>query len=245
MSKDRLSLMLCAFADAVMEKPLVIGRSKSPHCFKNVDVIGLPVIWYHNKKAWMTTKIMEDWLIKFNESMKQQNRNILLFMDNATSHPHLRLSNIKLAFFPANTTSVLQPMDQGIIYTTKHYYRRRVLARLCREMESAENVSDLCKTINVLDAIMWLASAVRNVSEKCVRGAYKKADFKFSASLEGSEEEDGNIAGECTSLMEISNSPISLAEFVSIDNGVYTECIEMDIPSVAAARNRRSCTQSR
>ena len=51
-------------------KPLVIGRSKKPHCFKGIDVRNLPVYYYHNKKIWMTLYIFEDWLNKFNLKMK-------------------------------------------------------------------------------------------------------------------------------------------------------------------------------
>ena len=37
------------------------------------------------------------------------------------------LSNIKLLFFPPNTISKLQPLDQGIIRTFKTYYRKQVV----------------------------------------------------------------------------------------------------------------------
>ncbi|XP_055308291.1 tigger transposable element-derived protein 6-like [Sitodiplosis mosellana] len=58
---------------------------------------------------------MEQWLIQFNRKMVIQKRKILLFLDNASSHPHLKLSNIELVFLPPNTTSHTQPLDQGII----------------------------------------------------------------------------------------------------------------------------------
>ncbi|XP_060878619.1 tigger transposable element-derived protein 4-like [Metopolophium dirhodum] len=38
------------------EKPLVIGKSQKPRCFKK-----FPIIWRANNKAWMTGSIMEDW----------------------------------------------------------------------------------------------------------------------------------------------------------------------------------------
>ncbi|KAJ8868319.1 hypothetical protein PR048_029835 [Dryococelus australis] len=42
--------------------------------------------------------------------MKNQNRKVLLVLDNATYHPCIKLSNMSLIFFPANTTSITQPM---------------------------------------------------------------------------------------------------------------------------------------
>jgi hypothetical protein len=61
-----------------IRKPLVIDKSKKPRCFKNMDISSLPVIWKFNKKAWMTTEIMEQWLRYFNADMRSQNRNVLI-----------------------------------------------------------------------------------------------------------------------------------------------------------------------
>ena len=52
-----------------------------------------------------------------------------LLIDNAGGHNiSLELKNksinVKVFYLPANTTSVLQPLDQGIIRTFKLYYRK-------------------------------------------------------------------------------------------------------------------------
>ena len=44
-------------------KPLVIGKSKNPRCFKNVRIGNLPVHYMANKKAWMTSQIFCEWII--------------------------------------------------------------------------------------------------------------------------------------------------------------------------------------
>lgn len=120
----------CCFADGKFEKPLMIGKSQNPRCFKGIKKENLPVSWYANKKAWMTATIMERFLIQLNKKMVIQKRNILLFLDNASSHPNLKLSNIQLVFLSPNTTSETQPLDQGIINAIKVQYRKRVLKRL-------------------------------------------------------------------------------------------------------------------
>ena len=54
-------------------------------------------------------------ILKSIESVKQMiqgSRKIALILDNATCHPTISLQNIKLKFFPSNTTSLIQPLDR-------------------------------------------------------------------------------------------------------------------------------------
>jgi hypothetical protein len=64
----------------------------------------------------MTTATMEEWLNMFNTKIKKENRNYILFLDNSTYHPKVTLSNVKIAWFPTNATSVLQSMDMGVMH---------------------------------------------------------------------------------------------------------------------------------
>ncbi|GBL87092.1 hypothetical protein AVEN_218783-1 [Araneus ventricosus] len=59
-SKERLTLLLCYNLLGDFETPVVIGKTKKPKCFKNIDERKLSVLWKSNKKAWMTTEIMSD-----------------------------------------------------------------------------------------------------------------------------------------------------------------------------------------
>jgi hypothetical protein len=46
---------------------------------------------------------------------------VLLLLDNAPGHPNkLNHPNVKVIFLPPNTTSLIQPIDQGIIATFNH-----------------------------------------------------------------------------------------------------------------------------
>ena len=65
----------------------------------------------------MTASIMHSVLTKLNK-MRAQSHSILLVMDNAGCHPEdlaEKYSNIRVIFLHANCTSVLQPLDLGII----------------------------------------------------------------------------------------------------------------------------------
>ena len=71
------------------------------------------------------TGIFETWLKKFDKRMGRKGRKVLLFLDNAMSHSDLQLCNVKLKFLPANATSILQPLDQGIILATLHKWNNQ------------------------------------------------------------------------------------------------------------------------
>ncbi|XP_025416874.1 tigger transposable element-derived protein 6-like [Sipha flava] len=111
-SKERLTVLLCCNMIGEFERPLVLGKAKRPRAFKKLDANKFPVDWCWNKKAWMTTQIMTDWLMKFDKQMIKSRRKVLLFVENAAPHPHLKLQNVELVFFPPNMTSHCQPLDQ-------------------------------------------------------------------------------------------------------------------------------------
>jgi hypothetical protein len=72
----------------------------------------------------MTSDIFQQYVSKWNNELRRKNRKILLLVDNCPEHPHIQdLSNIKLVFLPPNATSILQPMDMGIIKSFKGYFR--------------------------------------------------------------------------------------------------------------------------
>jgi hypothetical protein len=55
----------------------------------------------------MPAATKEKLLKMFNAKMKKENRTVILFLDNPTCHPNVTLSNVKIAWYPANATSVL------------------------------------------------------------------------------------------------------------------------------------------
>lgn len=126
----------------------------------------------------MTSDIMIEWLKSGDRQMKKKGRKILLFLDNAPSHPSVNLENVKLAFLPANTTSLAQPMDQGIIHALKFKYRRRQLKYILTQMERSDKVgSDILKGISVLDAIYWIHASWKEVESSTIQNCFLKCGF--------------------------------------------------------------------
>ena len=100
--KQRLTVALMANAAGETETPVVIGMSERPRCFKGVDKSHLPVKYFNQKKAWMSSEILDKVLSAFNQKMKGKDHSISLLMDNAGCHPQYfkdKYSNSRLFFF--------------------------------------------------------------------------------------------------------------------------------------------------
>ncbi|CAH1242291.1 TIGD4 [Branchiostoma lanceolatum] len=66
---------------------------------RHVNVRSLPVTYRNNKTVWVTSDLFLEWLQTLDRKMHQQYRKILLFADNAPSHPGIGLENALLRHF--------------------------------------------------------------------------------------------------------------------------------------------------
>jgi hypothetical protein len=67
----------------------------------------------------------------------------------------LELSNMTLVLFPPNVTSVVQPLNQGIIASFKSQYKKKLLQWVLSQYDDA-TFKDLRKVVpNIRHAIMW------------------------------------------------------------------------------------------
>ncbi len=156
--KERLTLMLTANMNGTEKlKPFIIGKSENPRCMKGINRANLPGTYRSNANGWMTGKLFKEWILNLDRKMAGQKRNIILFVDNFSGHspkrgePQYNLHNIKLAYFPANCTSVIQPMDQGIINAFKIRYRTQIVRKRISALAYGDDAE-----VNVLDAINFV-----------------------------------------------------------------------------------------
>jgi hypothetical protein len=70
----------------IAQKPLNIRKAAKQRWFKNFVIKKLPSDWRSNKRPWLTSQSMEEWLGALTVKMKQQNCHILLFLDSVTCH---------------------------------------------------------------------------------------------------------------------------------------------------------------
>lgn len=118
-AKNRITLLLAANMTGTEKLPLfVIGKSQKPRCFKGIR--SLPTTYKANSKAWMTSYLYEEWLRQLDKHFLSKKRKIVMLVDNCTAHVEVAdLKAITQDFLPPNVTSLLRPMDQGIIQSFK------------------------------------------------------------------------------------------------------------------------------
>ncbi|KAK9306373.1 hypothetical protein QLX08_002895 [Tetragonisca angustula] len=137
---DRVTLALCSNATGSHKLPLLlINKHKRPRALKHC-INHLPVIYTHNENAWMNTETFQFWYhSKFKPCVRRRqleennNGKVLLIVDNFSGHnlPEEETDDghFKIMFLPPNTSSLIQPMDQGVITKFKKRFRHRLLQR--------------------------------------------------------------------------------------------------------------------
>ncbi|KAI5151993.1 hypothetical protein ENBRE01_2487 [Enteropsectra breve] len=117
----------------------------------------------------MTSLIFTKELVRLDSELRNKNRNIILLIDNCAAHPDINssLTNIKLVFFPPNVTSILQPLDQGVIRNFKHHYRKLLITKMLQALELKSVVR-----VSVLDALGLINSAWEDVTANTIKNCF-------------------------------------------------------------------------
>lgn len=215
-SKERVTILLAANMDGSEKlKPLMIGKSAKPRCFKNIK--SFPMTYRANKKSWMTGELFNEWIQLINVDMKKKQRKILLFIDNCSAHNSIpSLSNVKVVFLPANTTSKLQPLDQGIIKTFKTFYRKEVVMQLLDRIEDGLN-----HKITLFSAMNIADKAWQNVSETTIKNCFRACGFsKEELPFTDDAEQDVESLLEWDRLSQNEENHITFEDFVHFDDGL-------------------------
>ena len=54
------------------------------------------------------------------------------------------LSNLKVIWFPANCTALMQPLDQGIIHSVKAHFRHRLIQFVLSVLDADGKLDNVC-----------------------------------------------------------------------------------------------------
>ena len=157
--------------------------------------------------------------------MKLENRNVLLFLDNAPVHPENlvgKYSNIKIVFLPKNTTSRLQPLDAGIIKNFKVKHRKKLLRHVIARISNDRNPSDIAKEVDILQAITWVAASWKDVSETTVKICFAKCGIVQQVVENDESKLDDEFAELFKELTEMNGAEndFTAEEYIDFDNEI-------------------------
>ncbi|CAI5461321.1 unnamed protein product [Closterium sp. Yama58-4] len=119
------------------------------------------------------------------DTMFAEDRNIVILLDNASSHvlksEHVvsqdifgfrtrSLRNIRLVFLPPNTTCFTQPLDQGLIAMMKAPYRQHWLEAVTALWVEGGSTTSLAHfKPNLRDVLDWLLDAWMNIGPRTIQ----------------------------------------------------------------------------
>ncbi|XP_033225262.1 jerky protein homolog-like [Belonocnema kinseyi] len=179
---DRLTVMLCANAIGSHKiPPLIIGTSKKPRCLEKEKTLHVDYIDQEN--AWMTTDIFLYWFreifLKNVRKLKPHAR-IVLLLDNAPAHsPTEPLNSIdhkcEIIYLSPNVSSLIQPMNQGVISAVKLHYKTGFLRELLAgQHDNKASVIKFVKKFSVLEYIGILRNAWSSITTSVLSNSWKK-----------------------------------------------------------------------
>lgn len=188
-SKVRLTGMAAGNAKGERLPMFAIGKAKNPRCFKGVKSI--PCRYRAQAKSWMSSELFEEWIKELDRSFGVQKRKIALIVDNCPAHPTVTgLEWIELIFLPPNTTSVTQPMDQGVIRALKAKYRSLAVRKQLANLEKGKQLPK----ISILTAMTMLNKAWGSIPDRTFLNCFKKSGISEESAEKALNDEDDPFA---------------------------------------------------
>lgn len=185
-SKGRVTIMLAASMMAEKRRVFIIGHSHDLEKVNETD--HRPYDYHSQKNAWMDQQLFDKYLARWNTELQQENRHIALIVDNSTVHTLLRtFSHITVFYLPPGQTSIVQPVDQGMVHSIKAKYRAELLTVKMREVDShptRKTISELSReekikqyTLKRIQYASLICHAWKKVSKETLKNCFKAAGW--------------------------------------------------------------------
>ncbi|XP_051885228.1 tigger transposable element-derived protein 1-like [Pristis pectinata] len=214
-AKDRLMLLLGGNAIGDLKlKPMLVYHARSLRVMEGFSSEHLPLIWRANKVAWITITIFHQWFTSYFcptvKSYCEENNlelKALLVLDSTPGHP-LNLESlptclpVEVVYLPANTTSPIQPMDQGVISNFKAYYLRCIFKQLSEitDGQDKQSIREFWRSYNMMKAIENISASWAEVTSVCMNNVWRKLWPEVCGDSVGCEEGEQVIISDIVQL---------------------------------------------
>lgn len=152
---------------------------------------------------------------------------VLLLLDNAPSHPSADElntvdENVQVLYLPPNVTSLIQPMDQGVIEATKRIYKRSLARRLLLSDDEVP-VVQFMKGISLKDCCEMIANAWEKVTVSGLQKAWNNL-IKIDTPIEAVAPEisDEDLQATVNAVPGISVSTSEINTWIHEDDSIET-----------------------
>lgn len=140
----------------------------------------LPVIFRSQKNPWMDQDLFVDWYVNhFKPSVRQFHSEkgisgkTILLLEYRLGHKmppnYLENDNFEIMYFPPNTSSILQPMDQGIFEKTQTRFSHRLMQLVLHHQDSFQS---FCSNYSIKECLELLVEAWKAVTCNNIRSAW-------------------------------------------------------------------------
>ena len=169
-SKLHLTISLCSSMTGEKVKMLIIWKYANPLCFKTIKKKNLPVDYFANKNAWITSGVFETWLKALDWKMRFSK--ILLFLDNPLSHADINFS------LPTQHQSYSQWNGSGYYSSNKNKVQKDATAKF--DYEAWKRKGKVLQWVDALQAIYWVKNIWEAVLPLTIIKCFVKCGFKTS-----------------------------------------------------------------
>ena len=127
---------------------MVIYYFENPRSLNNYVKPNLPVLYNCNNKSWMIAHLLQHGLLDILNPLLKSSAQEKKFLSIITVHWQCTWAlehdgDVEadcVVFIPADKTSILKPMDQGVISTFKSYDLRNIFCKAIAIIESESSV---------------------------------------------------------------------------------------------------------
>lgn len=206
-AKDRISLVFCVNATGTCKvDPLIIGTAKTPHCFRGQKC---PLPYIDQARGWVDKPRYRHWWFNvFLPAIRNHTEDkVALLMDSCSGRDKECIDptgQVDCFYFPVNTTSIFQPLDQGIISVIKTRYKSLMLAKMVAASDNYEELQRIAQTAgngrrglkygcpaHVMDAAILIDECWKELPETTITGCWRRAkclpEFESPAAISDNE----------------------------------------------------------
>ena len=126
----------------------------------------LPCSYFNQPKAWMDFNFLDDVLIPSLTANYHENEGMLFYSWT------MLLAILQIWKASIITSSWQQPFDLGIILTFKLKCMKLMLTRVVSQIDDCNSAPEMWKSVDLLQAIRWIAQTWENVSESTIKKCF-------------------------------------------------------------------------